>query len=270
MTSGSSQANWSGGDAYERYMGRWSRLVSVEFLDWLGMPVGSHWLDVGCGTGALSQAIVANHDPAEVTGVDTTEPFLDQARTNVQSLRAIFVSGDAQSLPLENDRYDAVVSGLVLNFIPNVVDGIAEMVRVAKSDGLVAGYVWDYGGRMEIMRRFWDVAVPLDPEAARFDEGSREPQLCRPEILSDHFQKAGLVDVEVAAVDVDAHFVDFDDYWSPFTGGQGSAPTYVMSLDSASRETLKNRLRTSLPVAADGSIDLLARAWAVRGTRPNS
>lgn len=270
MASGSGQANWSSGDAYEQYMGRWSRLVSVEFLDWLAVPVGSQWLDVGCGTGALSQAIAAHHDPAGITGVDTTEPFLEQARENVQILRATFVPGDAQSLPLDTGQYDAVVSGLVLNFIPNVDDGIAEMVRVSKSGGVVAAYVWDYGDKMEIMRRFWDAASTLDTEASRFDEGRRDPQLCRPAILTDRFEKAGLVDVEVEAVDVDSHFVDFNDYWSPFTGGQGSAPTYTMSLDEESRETLKNRVRLSLPIAVDGSIDLIVRAWAVRGTRPDS
>jgi polynucleotide 5'-kinase involved in rRNA processing len=108
----------------------------------------------------------------------------------------------------------------VLNFIPNVDDGIAEMVRVSKSGGVVAAYVWDYGDKMEIMRRFWDVATTLDLEASRFDEGRRDPQLCRPEILTGHFEKAGLVDVELDSVDVEARFVDFDDYWSPFTGGQ--------------------------------------------------
>ena len=108
----------------------------------------------------------------------------------------------------------------MLNFIPNVDDGIAEMVRVSKSGGVVAAYVWDYGDKMEIMRRFWDVATTLDLEASRFDEGRRDPQLCRPEILTGYFEKAGLVDVELDSVDVEARFVDFDDYWSPFTGGQ--------------------------------------------------
>ena len=168
---------------------------------------------------------------------------------------------------MESTAYDAVVSGLVLNFIPDVARGIAEMVRAVRPSGTVAAYVWDYAGKMEIMRQFWDVAVALDPAASKFDEGQREPPLCNPEALKEHFVGAGLTGVEARSIDAAAHFVDFDDYWVPFAGKQGSAPTYLMSLGDESRRLLKERLRAALPIATDGPIDLIARARAVRGQR---
>lgn len=270
MSANSNKTFGNDGGAYELYMGRWSRLVAGRFLDWLAVPLSSRWLDVGSGTGNLSQAVLANCGPAEVLGVEPSAGFVAQARVAVQDQRASFKIGDAGSLPVESAAYDAVISGLVLNFIPDVDGGIAEMARAVRPGGTVAAYVWDYAGKMEIMRQFWDVALTLDPAASRFDEGRREPPLCEPEALAEHFRDAGLANVEVRSIDVKAHFVDFDDYWSPFTGKQGSAPTYVMSLDDESSMSLKEHLRSALPVAADGSIDLIARAWAVRGKLPGA
>jgi SAM-dependent methyltransferase len=254
-------------DSYERYMGRWSRLVAPEFHAGLKTAASSQWLDVGCGTGNLTQAILESCDPATVYGIDTSTGFLDRARQAIPDQRASFEVFDTETLPVESSAFDVVASGLVLNFIPNVELGIAEMVRATKPDGTVAAYVWDYGGKMEIMRKFWDVAVALDSNAAKFDEGMREPALCNPEALTAHFETAGLIDVSVNAIDAQAHFADFDDYWLPFTGNQGSAPKYVASLDPDSRKTLENKLRSNLPFAADGSLDLIARAWAVSGIR---
>jgi len=161
---------------------------------------------------------------------------------------------------VESDAFDSVVSGLVLNFIPDVRAGIAEMARVARPGGNGCGICLGLCGRDADY-----AAVALDPESARFDEGLREPPLCEPAALKAHFEAAGLVNVEVRAVDAPAHFVNFDDYWVPFTGGQGSAPTYVMSLDEGALEVLRESVRDALPVGGDGSIDLIARAWAVSG-----
>ena len=267
LGTGSGKANWSNADAYEKYMGRWSRLTSKIFVNWLAVPVSSHWLDVGSGTGALSQAILDGSEPASIRGFDPAEAFVERAAKSVNDYRATFETYDGKTLPVQTGKYDAVVAGLVLNLFPDVDRGIAEMVRVTRSSGTVAAYVWDYGGKMEIMRRFWDVATTLDPEASKFDEGQREPSLCNPDALTEHFESAGLSDVKVDAIDVQAHFVDFDDYWLPFTGGQGFAPTYTASLDGKSRTDLKEQLRSVLSSAADGSIDLIARAWAVKGIR---
>jgi SAM-dependent methyltransferase len=172
--------------------------------------------------------------------------------------------GDAQALPLDAGAIDAAVSGLVLNFVPSPAAMIGEMRRVARPGGTVALYVWDYAARMELIRHFWDAAVALDPAAAPLDEGPRFP-VCHPEALAVLFRQAGLTAVETRAVDVPTVFRDFDDYWTPFLGGQGPAPGYCMGLPEARRAALRERLRARLPADADGRIALVARAWAVRG-----
>ncbi len=257
---------WANAGAYERYVGRWSRLVAREFLDWLAVPPGSHWLDVGCGTGALTQLILQHAQPTEVTGVDPSEGFVAYAREHVQDSRASFKVGDATSLPFQDEMFGAVVSGLVLNHIPTHGDALAEMVRVARPGSTVAAYVWDYADQMQMMRLFWDAAIELDPNIAEMDQGRRYP-ICKPEPLTELFKSAGLKAVQVRAIDVPTHFRDFDDYWSPFLGGQGPAPSYATSLAHEQQTALRERIRSKLPVTPDGSISLIARAWAVRGSK---
>lgn len=140
------------------------------------------------------------------------------------------------------------------------------MARAVKPGGLVAAYVWDYAGKMQFMRHFWNATVALDPVVADLDEGRRFP-LCNPGPLTGLFQAAGLTGVEVRPIDIWTMFKDFDDYWSPFLGGQGPAPGYAMSLSEEGRTALRERIRAALPYALDGSIPLMARAWAVRGVR---
>jgi SAM-dependent methyltransferase len=257
---------WSSGETYEPYIGRWSRLVAREFLAWLAIPTGQRWLDVGCGTGALTQTILRDAGPSAVTGVDPSEGYIAYAQAATPDPRAHFTVGDARSLLDEAGAYDAVVSGLALNFVPEPERASVEMARVARPGGIVAAYVWDYAGRMQLMRHFWDAAVALDPAARDLDEGPRFP-LCHPEPLERLFAAAGLRDVLTRAIDVATVFRDFDDYWSPFLGGQGPAAGYAMSLDEERRAALRERIRAGLPIAADGSISLVARAWAVRGSR---
>jgi SAM-dependent methyltransferase len=257
---------WAAGDAYEPYIGRWSRPVAREFVAWLGVSGGAAWLDVGCGTGALSQAVLEGADPAAVVGVDPSPGFLATARARLGG-PARFAVADARRLPLANGRVDATVSGLVLNFVPDPAAAVAEMARVTRPGGRVAAYVWDYAGRMELIRRFWDAAAALDPAAAELDEGRRFP-LCRPGPLAGLFRDAGLADVAGRPVEVPTRFRDFDDYWTPFLGGQGPAPGYALALDEGARAALREAVAARLPVAADGSIPLVARAWAVAGTRP--
>jgi SAM-dependent methyltransferase len=255
---------WDSGSAYEPYVGRWSRLVAAEFLRWLNVPAESRWLDVGCGTGALTETILKYAAPSEVKGVDRSEGFIDYARRQVTDERAQFEIGDAQALPIEPHHYDAAVSGLVLNFVPQSLAMVQQMAQAVKLGGVVAVYVWDYSSKMQLMRHFWNAAAALDPKAADLDEGRRFP-LCNPQPLTDLFQNAGLNHVETRWIDIPTDFKDFDDYWQPFVGGQGPAPTYTMSLSEEHRAALRDRLRASLPVAIDGSIPLVARAWAVRG-----
>jgi SAM-dependent methyltransferase len=255
---------WASGAAYEPYVGRWSRLVAREFLAWLDVAPESRWLDVGCGTGALGETILLEASPAQVVGCDPSDDFIAYAREHLRDGRVRFELADAQSLPYPDDRFDAVVSGLVLNFVPDPERALVELARVARPGGTVAAYVWDYAGEMQLMRHFWNAAAALDPAAVELDEGRRFP-LCRPEPLEQLFKGAGLADVQVRTIDVATVFRDFDDYWSPFLGGQGPAPTYAMSLPEERRAALRDRTQTSLPIAADGAIHLIARAWAARG-----
>lgn len=255
---------WERGSPYEQYVGRWSRRVAPLFISWLGIPAGRRWLDVGCGTGALCAVIVDSGSPSSVAGVEPSEGFLKAARENLSD-RVALHQGSATAIPLGEASVDVVVSGLVLNFVPDQRAALAEMARVTRKGGTIAAYVWDYAGRMELMRYFWDAAVELDPNAAKLDEGFRFP-LCHPEALEKLFSSAGLESVEVKSIDIPTQFSSFDDYWRPFLGGQGPAPAYAMSLDGAARARLRDRIRDRVPIGTDGSISLTARAWATRGT----
>jgi SAM-dependent methyltransferase len=257
---------WASGASYEPYVGRWSRLVAREFLAWLAIDSGGRWLDVGCGTGALSQTILESAHPAAVDGIDQAEGYIALAREQVSDPRAHFDVGDAQDLSVPDASYDVAVSGLVLNFVPRPQQMLAEMTRAVRTGGVVAIYVWDYAGKMQLMRHFWNAATALDARASDLDEGRRFP-ICHPDALADLFRGAGLTAVEVRAIDIDTRFRDFEDYWDPFLGGQGPAPGYAMSLGEEQRAALRERIRGSLPTALDGSIPLVARAWAARGRR---
>ena len=255
---------WERGSPYEQYVGRWSRRVAPLFLSWLRIPAGRKWLDVGCGTGALCAAIVDRCAPSSVAGVEPSEGFLKTAKDNLAD-RAALHQGSATAIPLGDASVDVVVSGLVLNFIPDPRAALAEMARVTGKGGTIAAYVWDYAGKMELMRYFWDAAVELDPGAAKLDEGIRFP-LCRPQALEKLFADAGLTGVEHKAIDIPTPFANFDDYWRPFLGGQGPAPAYAMSLDETARARLRDRMRERIPMMADGSISMTARAWAIHAT----
>lgn len=261
----SDPTRWDSGDAYELYMGRWSRPIAQEFVTRLHIEPGRRWLDVGCGTGALTQTILSLADPAEVWGVDPSDAFVDHACQQVTDNRAQFKVGDAAHLPFEDRLFDVVVSGLALNFMPEAL-AVREMQRVVRPGGVVAAYVWDYADKMEWLRYFWDAAVALDPAAKALDEGERFP-ICREEPLERLFLETGFRQVEVYPVDTPTHFTSFDDYWQPFLVGQFPAPQYVASLSDEQREALREELHRRLPINADSSIDLIARAWAVVGIR---
>jgi SAM-dependent methyltransferase len=255
---------WERGSLYEQYVGRWSRQVAPLFLSWLDIPAGRRWLDVGCGTGALCAAIVDRCSPSAVAGVEPSEGFLKTANENLAG-RAVLYQGSATAIPLGDASVNVVVSGLVLNFVQDQRAALLEMSRVTGKGGTIAAYVWDYAGKMELMRFFWDAAVELNPDASHLDEGVRFP-LCRPEALEKLFAGAGLEGVEVTPIDIPTHFANFDDYWQPFLGGQGPAPAYAMSLDEEARVRLRDRIRERIPTTTNGAIALIARAWATRAT----
>ena len=258
---------WGAADAYERYMGRWSRAVAPHFVAWLEAPAGWRFVDIGCGTGVLASALLAGCAPAEILGIDSTPAFLQAAEAALGDARVAFRAGDAQAIPAGDACFDAAVSGLVLNFVPDKAAAMAEMVRVVRRGGTVALYVWDYAGHMQVMRAFFDAATALDPAACAFDDGVKAP-VCRPGPLAELFARAGLAEVAVRAIDIPAAFESFEDYWAPFLGGTGSAPKYCMSLGEAARERLREAVRRRLPTGPDGEILLAARAWAAKGRVP--
>jgi trans-aconitate methyltransferase len=256
---------WAIGDHYESYVGRWSREVAVEFVHWLGVRPGGRWLDIGCGTGALTESVLRVGQPAEVVGIDPSEGFIEHARATLTDARATFEVADAQALPRHLREFDAVVSGLVLNFIPDKEEALKQMTAAVRPRGVVAAYVWDYAERMEIIRYFWEAASDIDPAARELDEGLRFP-ICRPGPLLELFARQ-LRGAEVREIVIPTTLASFDEYWRPFLGGQGPAPGYATSLSEENRERLRAALSGRLPTAPDGSIRLEARAWAVRGSK---
>lgn len=257
--------DWTSAEAYERRVGRWSRLVAHEFLPWVAPERGLAWLDVGCGTGTLARAIVETRAPRSVVGIDPAADDLAYARERAGG-RIEFHEGRAERLPFPDRAFDVVVSGLALNFFADQPRAMAELKRVLRAGGAMGAYVWDFAGEMQMMRRFWDAARALDPAAAALDFATLYPD-CKPEPLARAFRAAGFAQVATRAIDAPTLFRDFDDLWLPMAVGSGTIPDYVQGLGEERRAALKERLRASLPAAADGTIPLIARAWAVKGTR---
>lgn len=255
---------WRSGDGYDRYMGRWSRQIAPRFLDWLSVRNGLDWVEVGCGTGALSGAIVAQGEPLTLVAIDPSEDFLARARANVPDARVSFQTGIAESLPLDDASKDVAVSGLVMNFVPDRVMALGEMKRVTRPGGVTAFYVWDYpGGGVEFMRTFWRAATELDSNAADLTEDGRFG-FCTRDGLADLAASAGWRPLDVTAIEAPSLFRNFEDFWHPFTLGAGPAPGYCVSLTPDARRHLRDRLFTAIPRAADGSIHMTLRAWAVK------
>lgn len=268
MTETSRHDSWQAGNNYDTYMGRWSRKVAPRFLDWLKAPKGGDWLDLGCGSGSLSAAILEHDAPRSVIGVDASEGFVRHAAKVVGDGRATFRQGDAQALDLADQSRDAVVSALVLNFVPDRRAMLSEMARVVRPGGRLGFFVWDYpGGGVQFMHEFWQAAIALDPGAGDLTEDRRFPD-CTEAALGALAAEVWGTAVETTAIEVPTRFRDFADYWMPFTLGAGPAPGYCVSLAPDRREQLRKSLESGLPREADGGIALTARAWAVKATVP--
>ena len=209
-------------------------------------------------------AILAGCDPASVSGIDSSEGFVSQVRRRVGDQRARFVVGDAAQLPWRAAAWDVTVSGLVLNFVRDHAAMVREMARVTRPGGMVAAYVWDYGGGMQMMRHFWDAAVAVSPNDAKLDQAERFP-LCQRGPLQALFERVGLQAVTVRAIQIPTVFENFDDYWVPFLGKTGAAPTYLASVNDDVRERIRLCLESRLAPTPGGRIELTAQAWAVRG-----
>lgn len=263
----SASVSWSDAEQYEPYMGRWSRLVARRFVPWLDVRPGSRWIESGCGTGALTAEIVRHAMPASVDASDPVADYLARARSEVTDPAVRFAAGRAEHVAAADDSADAWVSGLVLNFVADPAAALREARRVTRPGGTVASYIWDYSGEMEAQRYFWDTAILLDPVARRLHEGRRFATWV-PDELARRFREAGLLDVTFEPIVIDTVFHDFEDFWAPMLGQQGSGPSYLATLEPAAVASLREAIRARMPVAADGSVPLTARAWAVRSTVP--
>jgi SAM-dependent methyltransferase len=201
-------------------------------------------------------------------GVDPSAPFVEHAQSAVVDGRVTFAVGTGAATGLDDGAVDVVVSALVLNFVPDLAEAVGEARRVSTPAGLIAGYVWDYADGMQLLRRFWDAAVAVDPSARELDEAVRFGN-ATPEPLAAAFKAAGLSQVDVRAIEVPTAFAGFEELWTPFLSGTGPAPAYVASLTEPARNELRDQLRASITEEPDGSIRLTARAWAVRGRLPD-
>lgn len=257
---------FSNAAAYEVYVGRWSRLVARQFLRWLNIPAESTWLDVGAGTGILTQVILDQTSPRKVVGIDLSEQYLAYARQVITDERVELRVGDASKLEFDMAEFDTAVAGLVLNFVPSAETAVWGMKSAVRQDGTIAAYVWDYGNRMEMMRHFWDAAITVDPSAKAFESGTQYA-LCNPDRLEALFAAAGLKNIDVIAIDVQTEFLNFDDFWLPFLGAQGSISKYLHSLDEDRLNAIQKQLLQQLPIHSDDAIHLTARAWAIKGRR---
>jgi len=255
---------WTSGAEYDRWMGRWSRLVAGEFLSWLASPPGLRYVDVCCGSGMLTEAIVERLAPSHVQGIDASPEQIQFARTERGRPNVDFQVGDALQLPFAAATFGVAVCGLGLNFIPEPERALREMRRVTVPHGSVAVYVWDYEEGARFLREFWDAAAAVDGEAPAHDQ-ARRFLLCNPGPLQQLFERAGLKDVELVALSITTRFASFDDYWQPLLTGQGSAPNYLATRNESTRNAIHDRLRKSLPTDSQGAISLPAKAWAIRG-----
>ena len=260
-------AIFSEAEAYERFMGRWSRQLAPLFVRFSGVRDGDALLDIGSGTGALTAAAAMAAPTSRIVGVDPSAPYVALAQARHGTPAIAFEVGDAQQMRFENASFDLTMSLLVVNFIPDASRAIGEMKRVTRRGGTVSAAVWDYGEGMQMLRTFWDEAVALNPSAAPKDE--RNMPFSRRGELAALWRQHGLEQVNEDALTIETRFSSFDDYWAPFLDKQGPAGAYVAALSERDRDALKERLRMRLLGAgADRAIVLNARAWAVRGVVP--
>jgi SAM-dependent methyltransferase len=248
------------GAAYERFMGRWSRAVGRVFLDWLAPPAGAHWLDVGCGTGAFSELVLDTCSPAAVTAVDPAKAQIDYVSRQPLAQRAEFRVADASVLPFPDAAFDIVACAIVINFIPDRSRALAEMRRVGRSSGVIAGYVWDFAGERGPN---WPLRLGMREIGAEVPRpaGAGDTALAA---LSSLFAGAGLEGIVTRTIEVSMDFRDFDDFWRVHTPSLHPITKAIAELRNADRLRLFERVRAELPPGPNGNIAYSVRANAIK------
>jgi ubiquinone/menaquinone biosynthesis C-methylase UbiE len=252
------------GEAYERLMGRWSRLVGEVFLDWLDVPEDLRWLDVGCGNGAFTEELIARCAPSAVIAIDPSDDQLAYARTRRGAKTAEFRVGDAQKLAFDAGSFDVAVMALVISFLPDPAQAATEMVRVVRPGGWVATYMWDIPGG----------GVPVDPVYKAIKSLGMasalppNPAVSRREAMQELWEESGLKSTDTRVIRIPVVYSNFDDFWDSNTLTIGPQGKLIESMSTSAREQLRTRLREHLPIASDGSIVYESFANAVKGRVP--
>ncbi len=249
-------------DAYDRFVGRYGPQLAAALVEFAGVEPEIRALDVGCGPGALTAALVERLGAAHVSAADPSEPFAEACRARLPGVEVV-VAG-AEALPFPDGAFDAALSQLVVNFMHDAEAGVRELARVTRPGGVVASCVWDYAGEMTLLRAFWDAAREVDPERGAAEDEGAVMRWCGDGELAELWRLAGLTDVRFGALTASADYVDFEDLWSPLPTGVAPAGAFCKSLDEDGRAALHNAYRRRLGVG-DGPFELTARAWAVAG-----
>jgi len=248
--------------AYERFVGRYGPSLAAAFADFAGVTDGMRALDVGCGPGPLTALLAGRLGAGRVSAAEPSEAFAAACRERVPGVEV--VEAGAEELPFEDDRFDITLSQLVVNFIDEPVEGVREMARVTHPGGVVAACVWDYGGEMTLLRKFWDAAIEILPERARVADEGVSMEWCGEGQLAGLWAAAGLDIVRSGDLLAQAEYANFEDLWSPLPTGVGPAGAFCASLDESEQKRLKRAFRRRLGVG-EGPFELTARAWAVVG-----
>lgn len=256
---------WDNTQGYDLYVGRWSKLISQDFVEWLNPKANLKWLEIGCGTGALTSIIVDKCSPAYLLAVDKSDSYLAKAKESIDSKNVSFSNVDLNTYPL-NEEFNHITSGLVLNFIPQIRELLLHLLNNLKSGGQLSAFVWDYGGHYQPMRHFWEAAKEVSQDAEKFDAGVKF-DICTKGKLIQLFESLNLKEVQFTTMERIATFRNFDDYWLPIASAQGSVTEYISTLTESEKDSLKGCVKRRLPIAFNGEIKLIISALAVSGVR---